>query len=445
MLSLFNSLLAGRQQHVKTVFRFFTQQGILQFLNILNGFFLLRWLSYKEQALFSIAFGIQTAIAILADMGFANSIISLTGKDIDDKKKVGAYIKSALFFSERLFIVITLFFLCFVPFQFAKQDIGLFETVVLVLPVMLSVCILVPNGFFQAPLLMHKQSSRLYLPQIAMALARLLVTYIAFRSGFVNAVLIVWLILISFIVQFWFTRKYSRPYIELPAQVDKNIRNELWKFIAPYAPVLIFYAFQGQINIFIISFFGKTQNIAEMGALSRLNQFYVFVLAVHAAVVVPFIARAGEETVYKKYSRVILMYFLFVIAAAAGTYFFPGPFLWILGSKYDHLRIEVAWMMLAGALSFLGAAFMSLNYSRKWVYWWSGICYITGLIVIQAAYVYWGNVSTTTGVLKMAVLSNIYVAVLYLLVAFAGFYRTKKTGSSEQPQLMRQAEQVQVN
>lgn len=415
----------GSVNRLKIASRFFTQQAILQFLNILNGFFLLRWLSYKEQALFSIAFGIQTSMGILADLGFANSIVSLTGQHVNDKKKIGSYIKAAIFFNHRLFIGILLFFLCFVPFQFIKQQVQFSEALILMLPVALSVYILVPNGFFQAPLLMHKQSARLYVPQIGLSILRLGIAYVAFKMGIISAAMVTWFLLFSFIVQFWFIRHYARPYYELPAAADPAVKNEMWKFILPYAPVLIFYAFQGQINIFIISFFGRTQNIAEVGALSRLNQLFVFVLAIHSAIVVPFIARAKEESVFRRYSIILLLYSVFVICVAIGSYIFPQPLLWILGTKYEHLRIEVAWMMLAGALSFMGAALMSLNYARKWVFWWSSISYIAGLIIIQATYVYSFDVSSTVGVLKLGVVSNIYVALLYLIVALAGHRRTK--------------------
>lgn len=425
-MSFFVSFFKENFGHrIKLLSRFFTQQAILQFLNILNGFFLLRWLNYEEQALFSIAFGIQTSMGILSDLGFANSIISLTGTRIHDKHTIGSYIKAALFFNRRLFAAIVLLFFCFVPFQFARQEADVMKVILLMLPVAISVYILVPNGFFQAPLLMHKQSARLYMPQIGVAILRLLVAYIAFKMNFISSVIVMWLILFSFTVQFWFIRKYASPYYHLPDKIDDHAKEELWKFILPYAPVLIFYAFQGQINIFIISFFGKTQNIAEVGALSRLNQLFLFFLAIHSALVVPFIARAQEETVFRKYANIFFLYFLFVIAVALISRFFPQPFLWILGSKYEHLRTEVAWMMLSGALSFMSAAFMSMNYARKWVYWWSSICYIAGLLLMQAAYVYWFDVSSTIGVIKMGLLSNLYVAVLYLLVAIIGHAKMK--------------------
>lgn len=420
--SLFQGNFSGR---LKILSRFFTQQAILQFLNILNGFFLLRWLSYKEQALFSIAFGIQTSMGILADLGFINSIVSLTGADIYNKKKIGAYIKGALFYNRRLFLAIVLFFLCFVPFQFARQHVSFIEVSLLMLPIILSVYVLVPNGFFQAPLLMHKRSERLYMPQILLSILRLFICFLAFKTGLINATVVIWLILFSFIVQYYFIRKYAAPYYELPAQVDEPAKKEMWKFILPYAPVLIFYAFQGQIYIFLISFFGKTQNIAEVGALSRLNQLFVFFLAIHSAVIVPFIARAQDSTLFRKYSFILLIYSLFVIAVSLLSYLFPQPLLWILGAKYEHLKTETAWMMLVGALSFMGAALMSLNYARKWVFWWSSISYIVGLLVIQIAYVYWSDVSTTIGVLKLGVISNIYVVVLYLCSALTGYYKKK--------------------
>ena len=49
------------------------------------------------------------------------------------------------------------------------------------------------------------------------------------------------------------------------------------------------------------------------------------------------------------------------------AWFFPGPFLWLLGGKYQNLGRECGWVVLAGCLGQIGGVMWGLNGSKAWI------------------------------------------------------------------------------
>ena len=142
-------------------------------------------------------------------------------------------------------------------------------------------------------------------------------------------------------------------------------KKTIWSVIRQQAPNTIYYCIQGQSVIFIISFFGKTRNIAEMGALGRLTTLFALVNSVMAAIVVPRFACCHERNKLKK----IFLHTLFTLAILsillmAVSILLPGPFLWLLGSKYAYLRRELAYATFSTVVYAFGGAIYSLNASR---------------------------------------------------------------------------------
>src|SRR5207244_10145013 len=103
----------------------------------------------------------------------------------------------------------------------------------------------------------------------------------------------------------------------------------------------------GQITIFLISFFAhQTSSIAEVGALGRLAMIFVVLANLLANIFVPAFARCQDRPrlrlLYLEIAGGVSLFCIVVIAAAA---IFPDQFLFVLGSKYAHLRRELLLMV----------------------------------------------------------------------------------------------------
>jgi len=109
-------LIETVQKQSPLLARFFSGQVVIQFLNLLNGFLLLRWLSIENVAIFSMLFGIQTLMNSMSDLGFSGSIIALTGNRYSHKKILGGYISSAKQLRRIFFLIIILIMAGLAPF-----------------------------------------------------------------------------------------------------------------------------------------------------------------------------------------------------------------------------------------------------------------------------------------------------------------------------------------
>ena len=140
-------------------------------------------------------------------------------------------------------------------------------------------------------------------------------------------------------------------------------------FIRNQAANAIFFCFQGQITVFLISFFARhPSSVAEVGALGRLAMIFVVINNLLANIFVPAFARCQDAKKLRwQYTAIISAvggFSLLVICAAA---FFPNEFLLILGNKYAHLQRELLLMIAASVLSALTGTIWALNASKAWI------------------------------------------------------------------------------
>jgi hypothetical protein len=113
---------------------------------------------------------------------------------------------------------------------------------------------------------------------------------------------------------------------------------------------------------------------------------------------------------------------LSLITAAA---VFPDQFLWILGSKYAHLKHELLLMMILSCFSSLLAAMWSLNSTKAWIqYSWLNI---PGVILTQIVLLALLDVSTVRGVILFGIFSLAPTFLLNSMLTFRGLAEQRRS------------------
>src|SRR5207237_107148 len=75
----------------------------------------------------------------------------------------------------------------------------------------------------------------------------------------------------TFLLQYFLLRSYAAKVVDLKANENAEDRHEIVRLIKSLAANTVFYCFQGQITVFLISFFARrAASVAEVGALGRL-------------------------------------------------------------------------------------------------------------------------------------------------------------------------------
>jgi hypothetical protein len=197
-------------------------------------------------------------------------------------------------------------------------------------------------------------------------------------------------------------------------------------FIKNQAANAVFFCLQGQITIFLISFFGRSaSSVAEVGALGRLTMIFTVLGQLLTNIFVPAFARCQSAR------KLRWQYFIFVggVAAFCGVVIaaaalFPNQFLFVLGGKYSHLQRELLLMVAGTVLNMLIGTLWLLNASKAWIA--GSWLYIPLTLATQIALIPYTNFSNVSQVLIFNLISSVPNLLLNMVLSYRGF-RTFKS------------------
>lgn len=402
------------------LFSFLAGQGSVQVLNLISGFFLLRWLSVEAYAQYSVAFGFQSTLAMLIDLGFSGSIIALVGDRAGDKAVVGNYIRSAKHFRNRLFAILIPGAAIAFPLVTYKQHWDWITQLLLFASIVSSIFFQGWVSYYSAPLLINRQINQFYQPQIFSAVGRIVSCFFLYFISALTSWTTAWVSSAVLAVNGILYRRSTTNLIAEPRLSDPKLNKEMVSYLSPLIPVLIFTAFQGQISLALITIFGHTKSIAEVAALGRLGQLFFILGAFNGVVIVPYIAKVAPQNLAKKYFQILGATVIVAIILSLIGFLFPQPLLWILGSKYQSLKAEVGWVVTTASITYVANSLYSLNSSRKWIYWWGSAFEITLIIIVQVICLSVMNLTTTIQVIYFSLIGAIAYTTLHFIIGSYG-------------------------
>ncbi len=400
-------------------------QGLLQVLNVLNGFFLLRWLSIDEQAKFSLAMGLQAVLVVLADLGFGGSLLGLIGSRTDDRNRIGQYVAGVRRFKNQFFgicaTVVTLVVAVYAAGRGWTLDGWLLYGVVLMGTYAQS-----QSGYYAAVLLMKRKLMAFYQPQILTAGLRLAVSFWLYYGEHLSALAAVLLTTGAFVLNALSMRRRARPYYEPVRKADRAIRREMLRTLGPVMPMVIFYALQGQLVLFLAGYFGQATNVAQIGALGRINQLFALLTPFNAIVLLPYFAQSPKTGLVRRYVLVLLAGVGVVLPVVAVAYQMPVLFVWLLGAKYASLRDVLGPYVLSAAVWYLTSIAWAVNAAKNWNHWTTAALYVLLLTGVQMGGLWALDLSRTDQLVRL----NVYLAggtlLAYGLASVAGYRRQQR-------------------
>lgn len=426
-------LSASRRPHLARARRalgiigsFFVGQGALQGVQLLITLFLVRRLSVEAYAQFGLAFGFQVTAGALMDLGISAAIIPLVGERREDRALVGRYVRSAKYLRDRAFwIIAPLASVAFLSIAH-KHHWSWSLQILLLSSVLLTLYSSGRLSYSSAPLFLFGRLRDFYIPQTLTGLIRLAV-YISMQLiGALNAWTAALFSALNVTVNGNLLAKKSRQCLVWPKEDDASTNRDLFRYILPATPAVIFAAFQSQISLFLISIFGHTTNIAEVAALGRLGQLFSVLMTFNMMVVEPYIARLNRGRLLQNYLGIFALAAALCVPVVLFAFAMPTPFLWLLGPKYKDLGGLVGWVVLASCINYLSGLIWIMNRARKWLFWSGSILEIVLLLAVQVAFVMLVGVHTTRDAVLLSFAASFCYVVAHGYVAFYGFAKTRK-------------------
>jgi O-antigen/teichoic acid export membrane protein len=400
---------------------FLAGQGTVQLINLITGFFLLRWMSIESYAQFSIAFGFQSTLQWMVELGATHSIIALTGDRGKDKEIVGRYIRSAIYFRKRLFLAAVPLAIIAFPLVTSKHHWDWRIQLLLFISIVSALFFQGFASYYSAPFLINQRIKQYYQPQIFTSIARLAVCFLLRFASLLTSWASAWTNSAVIAVNGWLYRRKASDLVSVPKQADPKCNREMVNYILPALPWLIFSAFQGQISLLLITIFGQTRNIAEIAALGRLGQLFLVLGAFNSIVIAPYIAKVARPQLARRYFQILSGAFTISIFLTAISFIFPEPLLWILGDKYQNLRVEIGWAVAMSCVGYVNTVMMTMHSARKWIYWWWGSLNIITSIIIQIICIFLFDLSSTLNVLYFSLVATLATFAMLILGGVYGF------------------------
>lgn len=172
--------------------------------------------------------------------------------------------------------------------------------------------------------------------------------------------------------------------------------------------------------IVLVSFAGRRDQVADVGALGRLAIIFDVVGSILVGLVLPAFTRCQDAVMLKRrYLQIAGGYALIVAGFTGVAALLPGPLLWILGPQYAGLRPELILVVANMSIGNFGAALWSMNAAKGWVHFqWVEIPI---RLVFQAILLLYIDTSTMVGALHFMIISQLSPMLFNAGLTVAGF------------------------
>ncbi|MRI02108.1 polysaccharide biosynthesis protein [Kriegella sp. EG-1] len=394
------------------------QVGV-QAIGLISGILVIRLLPTSEYALYTLANTMLGTMVMLANAGIPIAVMSEGGKVWQDKERLGQVLVTGFNFRQKFalgslivglpiliyllhhnhasWLMIILIILCIIPVFYAQLS----DVLLQIAPKLKQDIVPLQKNLVGVNL------GRLLL--LGLSIFAFPFAYIAILSASIPQ-----------IIGNMRLRKITADYADWNQKPSLELQTKMKSTVKRVLPEAIYYSISGQITIWLLSIFGSTTAIAEIGALGRIAMVINLVSILFATLVIPRFARLPDvfNLILRRYLQVqILLLFIFCLIVFM-VYIFPNQILWILGPNYANLQYEIALAVIGSCLNVFSGIVFSLYSSRGWVL--NPLISIPLSIVILIITIVFTDVSTLQGVLFL----NIIVGISQLLIhLFYGLFK----------------------
>jgi O-antigen/teichoic acid export membrane protein len=404
----------------RVVGKFAMVQALVQVISFLSGILIIRSLSQREYAYFTIANSMQGTINLLADIGISVGLISIGGRVWHDRLRFGELITTGLRVRRKLGAMAILVVTPVMYWMLVKNGAPISYAVLLIVIVLAGLLIQLSVGVLSVVPRLRSDITKIQIIDLTGAVTRLALVG-ALLFVFLNAGVTVLIATAVLLLQYWILRHYVAGVVDLKARENEEDRREIIRLTRHLAANAVFYCFQGQITVLLISSFAhQASSVAEVGALGRLAMIFTVVSNLLANVFVPAFARCQDRRKLQwLFVAIVGGIALFSAGILGSAVIFPHQFLMVLGNKYTNLNRELILMVAGAVINALAGTLWALNASKAWVA--GSWLYIPITIATQLALIPFTDFSSVLGVLTFNLLSVVPSLFLNVALSYRGF------------------------
>ena len=343
-------------------------QIIVQAVGFASGILIIRLLPVQEYALYTLANTILGTIVMLSDGGISAAVMSQGGKVWQDKEKLGTVLVTGLYLRRKFALGSIIIAVPILTYLLLHQGASNLATVLIIVSLIPAFFAALSDSLLEIVPKLHQDIIPLQKNQITVGIARLILTGLSvfiFPWTFVA-------IIAAAIPRIYGNiklRKIAYGFVNSTKKEDSDVEKEILKVVKRVFPTALYHSFSGQIMIWLLSVYGTTTNLAQIGALGRVIIVLTLFSSIVGHLVIPRFSRYENKRglLLKRYIQINLFVFLFGILFLLMTWLFDHEILWVLGSNYINLEHELFLSVLGGILSLFAGISFVLAAGRSWI------------------------------------------------------------------------------
>jgi O-antigen/teichoic acid export membrane protein len=416
-LSLLELLVSSKIKYwTKLLTKFLSVQVLVQALGFVSGIVLIRSLSKEEYGYLTIANSMQSMMNGLADSGISIGISEIAGKVWNDKYRFGQVIQSALELRKWLALISTSIITPIMIWVLLRNNISTTSAILITIAILIELYFYLESSVLETVPRFYSKIKTIQNLDIVFAVTRLILLGVGYFT-FLNSVIAAFISTIVSACRTILLRRVANQEIDVKVEKNLDYQKNILSIVKNFIPNSIFYTFQGQISILLISIFGNNQNIAEIGALSRFSMIFALVTPIMSSIAFPAFSRCQNQSLLKlRYWQIVLANILFGTVLIGISYFFSDQILWILGTKYSGLSSELMLVILLGTLGHIGGVMWGLCCAKGWIKnMWLEIPIKLSVQIILLLFM---NLSNIKGVILFGIFSYVPSIILVAIIAY---------------------------
>ena len=378
-------------------------QAIILGLGFCSGLLIIHVLPPEDYALYIIAYSFLTTIIVVSDSGIGSAVLAEGGKVWQDSTKLGQVITTGLEIRKRFSLVAIIIALPTMALFLAHHGASWKQIICIELVILPLIYIQLSADLLGVAPSLHQRISELQNVEFKTTFLRLALFLIClFTLPYVAVVILATGIATSY--QLWRLRKISNSICDLNQPKDAKVKKSIYKVTRRMMPNAIYTCLSGTLSIWLISIFGNTESVAEVGAIERIARLLLVVMALFYLIIEPRFARLSESNpslLRTRFLQIHIASWVLGAAIALSIYLFPQPLVYLLGSHYENLTYEIQLRGLVMGLVFVANATSSIASARAWIV--PPVPLITGQIISQVIAIMVFDCSTTAGVILIPI------------------------------------------
>lgn len=409
--------------YAKKYGRFLGWQVVVVLLNAISGFVVIRALSKTDYAYYTIALAVMSMFSSITSTGIDPILYAIGGRTWKDKWLTGILVNTALKFRQQVFFVFLVPLLGYFVWQINQNNAPIEYTCLFSILILAGGWAQLRTGIYTYVLRLNSRIHTLQKSELISGAFKFLgfsLLYLVAPSLPVFLILTIGALLF----QYYVVLREGQIFAVSTDQIDDGVRQKIGNLFKSNIVNSIYWAFQGQVLLFICSVFGTTENIGEVGALGRLALLLAPVSMLVANYFHPAAAKAlVSREILTNALKACLWVGMPVLGLLLSAHFFPKGLLWILGKEYHGLENLLFLFLSISFINVFQSIISGFCIARGWVRWY--FLYTPFVIALQVALIWMLQMTTLRDILIFHGLVEAFTLLLITCFFLDGFIRYK--------------------